>query len=181
MKKHIAPLIKRPRILLARLCAAWLLCLPLLGQAQPVSTYLSHDEAARLVLRAIDYAELQRALISRDCGRNPEAAQRLPACAKIVTIPGGEIERLFLPHFIAYVSEAETRAALQFWSSTQGTIINRKQLLEVVKGQTLPLSPDERQALEDFNSSPAGQAMMRLAQDVAVAKAVIAGIGSYTP
>lgn len=158
-----------------------LLSCPLEALCQSADSSLSHDEIGLLVLRAVDYAKVQRAVISKDCKRNPQIADRLPACSKIETIPSEIIERLFLPHFNDYVSATEARAALEFWSSEQGSMIDKKILFEIAEGSALPWTSEEKKALEDFNNSEAGKAMMRLSKDIAAARSVIRGIGSYAP
>lgn len=154
---------------------------PLEAACQSAQASLSHDEVGILILRAVDYAKLQRIVISKDCKQKPEIAYRVPACSKIETIPSEAIERLFLPHLKNYVSETEARTALEFWSSEKGSSISSKILQEIAEGTALPWTFEEKTALDDFNNSAAGKAMTRLAKDVNVARLVVRGIGSYTP
>ena len=139
----------------------------------------TRDSISLNVLQAIDYAELTRIVTLTMCRRKPELVQRLPACLKITNVPNAVIEKMALPHFNRYVSPADAKAALVFWSSSEGTKISKKMLQEVADDNPNLLTENERQMLSNFNRSEAGAALSRLASDRAVSQAMIRAIGAY--
>jgi hypothetical protein len=139
----------------------------------------TRDSVSLNVLQAIDYAELTRIVTITMCKRKPELVQRLPACSKIAKVPNAVIEKMVLPHFNRYVSYADAKSALIFWSSPGGNRISKKLLREIAEGNATLLTDDEKRLLNNFNQSEAGAALSRLASDREVSQAMIRAIGAY--
>lgn len=154
---------------------------PVVALSQGQGSLSSRDEISLRVLRAVDYAEIQRVVLTNDCQRKPGLAASLPACSKIGVVPPTTIELTVLPHFNRYVSNADAMAALAFWTSPDGARISKKLVREITENNPTILTRDELQLLDRFNKSEAGIAMSRLAQDRSVSVAVIRAIGAYVP
>ena len=139
----------------------------------------TRDSVSLNVLQVIDYAEHTRIVTLTMCKRKPELVQRLPACSKIAKVPNAVIEKMALPHFNQYVSYANAKSALIFWSSPNGNRIGKKLLQEIAEGNATLFTADDRRLLNDFNQSEAGAALSRLASDREVSQAMIRAIGAY--
>jgi hypothetical protein len=154
---------------------------PVPGASQTSKSLASNEALSLRVLEAIDYAELTRIVTLNMCTRKPELVERLPACSKIAAVPNAAIEKMVLPHFRRYVSPADAKAALVFWSSANGAKISKKMLREIAEDNPTLLSAEEKQLLHNFNQSDAGVALSRLARDREVSQKVIQAIGAYAP
>jgi len=157
-----------------------LLCLPLIGQAQVQEDEAQRDALSLKVLQAVDYVQLQRSTLRREC-KKPGVPQRVPACNKIAEVPNSAIERMMLPHFNRHVPSVQAQAALDFWTSQKGAVINKKLVREVDQFGTAQLTDEDLRLLGQFNRSSAGQAMTRLAEDRSVTPDVMRAIGEYKP
>jgi hypothetical protein len=154
---------------------------PVPGASQTSKSLAPNEALSLRVLQAIDYAELTRIVTLNMCTRKPELVERLPACSKIAAVPNAAIEKMVLPHFRRYVSSADAKAALVFWSSPNGIKISKKMLREIAEDNPTLLNADEKQLLNSFNQSNAGAALSRLARDRDVSQAMIEAIGAYAP
>ena len=152
---------------------------PAWTQTQTNRLPATRDSISLNVLQAMDYAEHIRLVTLTMCRRKPELVQRLPACLKITNVPNAVIEKMALPHFNRYVSSADAKAALAFWSSPEGTKISKIMLQEIADNNRNLLTENERQLLSNFNQSEAGIALSRLTGDRAVSQAMIRAIGAY--
>jgi hypothetical protein len=151
------------------------------GVAQTSQSSAANDALSLSVLRTIEYADLTRIVTLQMCKRRPELVEQLPACSKIGAVPNTAIEKMVLPYFKRYVSPADAKAALAFWSSADGAKISKKMLREIADNNPTLLTSDEKQLLNNFNQSDAGLALSRLARDRDVSKAMIRAIGAYAP
>jgi hypothetical protein len=157
------------------------LFVPLAGGCLEDGSRAASQDVGIKVLKAIDYADLTRVVIRKDCRRNPSLAAKLPACAKIDSVPDSAIEAMALPHFLAYVTEEDAKAALAFWGTPEGARISRTLVHEIAEDNPDLLTQSELRSLDSFNKSKAGRAMASLAQDREASVAIIRAIGAYVP
>lgn len=141
----------------------------------------AREELGIQALRVIDYADVIRAVIRRDCRRNPILAAQQPACRTIDSVPDSFIEAAALPHLLAYLTDEDLNAVLAFWDTPEGARISHMLVREISEDSPNLLSNSEIRALNVFNNSQAGRALIKLADDRNVSLEVIRAIGAYVP
>lgn len=135
------------------------------------------DDIHVRLLDVSGYAELNKAVIERDCNTKPQLAGK-PICTNARSASSLYINELGRPFMVQHVSPSLAQQAYAFWSSPSGRSITKK-MIAATAGGTIPnFSPDEAKRLDGFNRSPAGQAMMAFADDPSQFMALIRGINA---
>lgn len=137
---------------------------------------ISHDIHMRL-LEVSGYAELNKAVIERDCNNNPQLTGK-PICLNARAASSSYINALGHPFIVRHVSPSLAKQGYEFWSSTSGRGITKKMISAEATGAPPKFSPDEFKRLEVFNQSPAGQAMLAFASDPSQTMALVRGINA---
>lgn len=150
--------------------------------AEAADTALPADStvSARL-LRALRYADTQRATITGLCQRTPELKKTLAACHKAESVPDDVIENLAIPYVSKYISKSEAHDAIAFWESPSGKEIVRVMLIGIKTNNPNLLSNAQLALLDQFNHSEANSALIRFGKDSALLSQVIRTFSAYEP
>jgi len=143
--------------------------------AQPSPAY---DDIALAVLRAVDFADLNRIVLRRSCNSSPEKVA-FSVCQKFETVPDQIHAMAALPYFRKHLSMRQAEAALAFWSSPSGRSLSKTMLRVEECDDTSLLTPEQNYELDMFNRSDPGYAMSQLASDPAQSMALLQAISAY--
>jgi hypothetical protein len=102
-------------------------------------------------------------------------------CPKISSIPDAIIDAASLPYLKHYLTEADARGALAFWSSPTGKELLEKILLEIETGVFNQLTPDDLALLEHADNSHFGRALQKMQTDREWTFALMRVIHAYDP
>lgn len=152
------------------------LFLPLCAYSQELESYPLNLE----VIRIINYADLLRNVVTRDCNQKIELVDNV-LCAKITFIPKDLIENTALPYFNHYVSEESAKSIIQFYGTSEGKEINEKFIYGIGHNSDPDLSQKQFNQLSEFTNSNAGQELDRLAKDKNISLEILQVLAGWTP
>jgi hypothetical protein len=102
-------------------------------------------------------------------------------CPKVSSIPDAIIDAASVPYLKRYLTEADAKEALEFWSSPSGKELLEKILREIETGVFNQLSPDDLALLEQVDNSNFGRALNKMLTDREWTFALIRVIHAYEP
>jgi hypothetical protein len=166
-----------------RLPVAFLFLFSLLGPAHVIAQTRPELDAtmSRAVLRAIGYADLQRAALFGQCQKNSQLQMPVAACRTSQPVPDYVIEDVAIPYLPRYVSPNQAREIMAFWESKDGQDIKKTLIQEIHDNNPHLLSEYQLKLLAAFNKTEANTSMKRFAGNRQLALEIVRAIGSYVP